>query len=453
MWETPIYKFNAKEKGKKKTIYIDVTGSAPPFSVPGKQLESTFRNLLKGLSPKKTKILDFGAAKLRNTIYLLEEGYTVYSCEFQDLFKRSKQAAEYLAKAKKYNNFKQLIFPKEFIEFGGRFDVVLLINVLNIMPIALERLAVLALCREKIVSDGRLLWYTQHGAYSMERDAIKVCDGIATGKGRKYMMFYRDFSRKDIHDMLNSTGFSYDNDFKFPTSGNNQAYVFRPHGPVLVDQSLGLKGMLGYKRRLEEITRKIPKRRYKTKAPRDVIKTKSVNIDKQYLEELKGIPPGRAKKRASKYHNLIFNILKFVFNDSLSKPKKEDQWDDKTQRVDITFKNLREKGFFKQLAEGYNITCPNIFIECKNYSKDVANPEFSQIHNRLNNIRGQFGIIVCRKIRDSQKIKTRQTTLAKDNKYVIVLDDSCIKKIVEFKIKNEDSQIDDYLEEKFKELI
>lgn len=283
-------------KKERKKLYIDVTGSAPPFSVPGKQLESTFHRLLKGLDPKKTKILDFGAAKLRNTIYLLEKGYTVYSCEFQDLFKRSKQAAEYLAKAKKYNNFKQLIFPKEFIEFRGRFDAVLLINVLNIMPIALERLAVLALCREKIVNNGRLLWYTQHGAYSKESNVIKVCDGIATGKERKYMMFYRDFARKDIHDMLNSTGFSFDNNFKFPTSGNNQAYVFRPYGPVLVDQSLGLKGMLGYKRKLEEITRKLPKRKYKTKAPRDVIKTKAVNIDKQYLEELKGILPGKVKK-------------------------------------------------------------------------------------------------------------------------------------------------------------
>lgn len=150
---------------------------------------------------------------------------------------------------------------------------------------------------------------------------------------------------------------------------------------------------------------------------------------------------------------MIFNILKFVFDNSLSKPEKEDHWDDKTQRVDITFKNLRERGFFKQLADGYNITCPNIFIECKNYSKDVANPEFSQIHNRLNNIRGQFGIIVCRKIRNFQNIKTRQITLAKDNKYVIILDDSGIKKIVEWKIKNEDNQINDYLEARFKELI
>ena len=58
MWETPIYKFEAKIGGKKKNIKIDVTGSAPNFDVPGIQLERTFKALLNGLDPKKTKILN-----------------------------------------------------------------------------------------------------------------------------------------------------------------------------------------------------------------------------------------------------------------------------------------------------------------------------------------------------------------------------------------------------------
>lgn len=88
MWKTPIYKFKTEIDGKKQEIFIDVTGSAPNFKEPGKQLEGTFEVLLKDLDPEKTKILDFGAAKLRNTIYLLKKGFTVYSCEFDDLFGR-----------------------------------------------------------------------------------------------------------------------------------------------------------------------------------------------------------------------------------------------------------------------------------------------------------------------------------------------------------------------------
>src|SRR3989338_9858502 len=108
MWESPIYKFKTKINNKKKEIFIDVTGSAPNFSVPGKQLEGTFEVLLDGLEPSKTKILDFGGAKLRNTLYLLEKGYTVYACEFEDLFKRSKQADKLLEQCRKYPNFKKL---------------------------------------------------------------------------------------------------------------------------------------------------------------------------------------------------------------------------------------------------------------------------------------------------------------------------------------------------------
>lgn len=68
MWETPIYKFKKDVNGEPKEILIDVTGSAPSFEDPGKQLEVTFHTLLSGLEPEKTKILDFGAAKLRNSI-------------------------------------------------------------------------------------------------------------------------------------------------------------------------------------------------------------------------------------------------------------------------------------------------------------------------------------------------------------------------------------------------
>ena len=56
MWESPVYKFKVDIGGKRETILIDVTGSAPNFSKPGKQLEGTFSELLKDLEPSKTKI-------------------------------------------------------------------------------------------------------------------------------------------------------------------------------------------------------------------------------------------------------------------------------------------------------------------------------------------------------------------------------------------------------------
>jgi len=135
MWESPIYRFIADIENKRTEIYVDVTGSAPTFAEPLKQLESAFEVLLEGLEPKETKILDFGAAKLRNSFYLLKKGYQVYACKFKDLFSRSKQASEFQTECEKFPNYHNLIFPNDFVGFKEQFDIALLINVLNVMPV------------------------------------------------------------------------------------------------------------------------------------------------------------------------------------------------------------------------------------------------------------------------------------------------------------------------------
>ena len=105
-------------------------------------------------------------------------------------------------------------------------------------------------------TNGRLLWYTQHGACSLATAVGKLSDGLVTGKGRKYHMFYRDFSKKEIHNMLTASGFSFDESFKFPNVGSNQAYVFAPNGLILVDKSLELETALTENEETEIIKRK-----------------------------------------------------------------------------------------------------------------------------------------------------------------------------------------------------
>ena len=455
MWESPIYRFKTEVDGEETEILIDVTGSAPNFKEPGKQLEGTFDVLLAGLNPEKTKILDFGGAKLRNTLYLLEKGYTVYACEFEDLFMRSKQASEFYKKCEEYPNFKRLIFPNDFIDSDEKFDVILLINVLNIMPVPLERLSVLALCREKIADNGRLLWYTQHGAYSEENAVAMLNDGMVTGKGRTYHMFYRDFSRKEIHEMLLSMGFSYDKTYTFSSSGSNQAYLFRPEGPILIDSSLELIDRIKKKTNIEfEVSKRKSGiediKKYEAEVPTHVTTPEEIDILEEYAKELQNTKPGRDD--APKYHNLIFNILRLVFDGRLKKPKKEERIAEGTQRVDITFKNERTKGFFKQLSEGYKLVCPNIFIECKNYSEDLGNNEIFQIAGRLNKVRGQFGIVVCRTTKNKEKLRDRLNDTIKDGKYIIVLEDEDILKLIQMKLSGDEEEIDDYIEDKFKVL-
>src|SRR3989338_2637200 len=93
MWESPIYRFEKEtiEKGKivKKPICINVTYSAPRnLPDPGTALVGVFNKITEGMKPENTKILDVGAAKLRNTLWLLEKGFHVWAIEFPELKER-----------------------------------------------------------------------------------------------------------------------------------------------------------------------------------------------------------------------------------------------------------------------------------------------------------------------------------------------------------------------------
>ncbi len=292
MFESPIYKVKGKVNRRQQEIFIDVTGSAPTFKVPGKQLESTFKILLKGRKKENTKILDIGAAKLRNTVYLLKKKYTVHACEFEDLFQRMGQAKDFLEKAHKYRHFKKLIFPNEFLQNEQKYDVILLINVINIMPNPIERFILLEQCRKVLKENGILLWYTQHGAYDPKQAFGRLNDGLITGKGRKYHMFYRDFSRAEIFRILKSVGFSLDTKYTFSGSGSNQAYAFKPDGPILISIKKPSKHSLEKIERDRSYSDEYEGQKYETKKTTKASKLDKPNLLKEYKERIYKLKPG-----------------------------------------------------------------------------------------------------------------------------------------------------------------
>jgi hypothetical protein len=131
MWETPIYRFN-REAGQDRKgnllyeqIVVDVTKSAPTFATPGTTLESALRDLIAATGiGKKALILDFGAGKLRNTLYLLQKGYRVCAVEFEELFRDSDQAAASRKKAHVTGRkrFSTMIYPRDFERCKHTFD-------------------------------------------------------------------------------------------------------------------------------------------------------------------------------------------------------------------------------------------------------------------------------------------------------------------------------------------
>lgn len=114
------------------------------------------------------------------------------------------------------------------------------------------------------------------------------------------------------------------------------------------------------------------------------------------ITRLNAIPTGTAS--ANDFHNIIIGILELIFYPHLINPIKEREIHDGRKRIDLVFDNASQSGIFRRLSENHNIPCPYIFVECKNYTKDVANPELDQLGGRFSVNRGQVGFLVCRSI-------------------------------------------------------
>jgi hypothetical protein len=141
------------------------------------------------------------------------------------------------------------------------------------------------------------------------------------------------------------------------------------------------------------------------------------------------IPPGMAN--ASRYHSFMYGVLTFLFYPDLINPVKEHEINQGRKRVDIKFTNADEAGFFRRMAELPQTRSVNVFFECKNYSRDLGNPELDQLIGRLSPIRGKLGFILCRALEDEALMLERcRDAVRSDHGFVIVLTDEIVDELL-----------------------
>jgi hypothetical protein len=143
---------------------------------------------------------------------------------------------------------------------------------------------------------------------------------------------------------------------------------------------------------------------------------------------LNTLVPGR--DQASEYENLIEQILTAVFYPSLCKPTKQHEIHDGRKRIDITYVNEARTGFFHWLSLHYPSAL--IFIECKNYGREIGNPELDQLAGRFSPSRGQVGILVCRSVEDAARLQRSCNDTARDHRgFILVLTDADVAKLID----------------------
>lgn len=158
------------------------------------------------------------------------------------------------------------------------------------------------------------------------------------------------------------------------------------------------------------------------------------------------------REDATNYENAIESLLSAIFFPSLSSPKKQTEIHDGRKRIDITYVNAARDGFFFSLATHY--AAPHVFVECKNYGKEVGNPEIDQLAGRFGPSRGQFGILVCRSVADENLLGKRCIDTAKDSRgYIVFLTDADLRELVKGYVSSNGDHAFPLLRKKFSALV
>lgn len=166
---------------------------------------------------------------------------------------------------------------------------------------------------------------------------------------------------------------------------------------------------------------------------------------------LKLIPGGNAD--ATVYHRLMIGVLEFIFYPSLLSPKKEIEIHDGRKRIDIVMENGAREGIFQRLRDVRKLPCSFVAIECKNYTREIENPELDQIGGRFSPLRGKVGIICCRRFNNRPLFVQRcKDTLADDRGLILPLDDERVLELLSILQLGNRHRLDDKLTEWVNEL-
>lgn len=157
---------------------------------------------------------------------------------------------------------------------------------------------------------------------------------------------------------------------------------------------------------------------------------------------------------ATQFHSFMVGALEFIFYPDLIYPVREDEINEGRKRIDISYTNNASTGFFFRRRAEVRANASKIMIECKNYQKEMTNPELDQLAGRFSNIRGRLGFLIGRSFdnRDRFVARCRDTAQA-NNGFIIALVDQDIVHFLALIRDNQRAQIDQELERRFAELL
>jgi len=168
------------------------------------------------------------------------------------------------------------------------------------------------------------------------------------------------------------------------------------------------------------------------------------------LQDLLDVEPGRDEVK--KYEKAVQALFDALFYPWLMFPLPQTRLNNGRKIVDITYTNVAQDDFFQWVKSIY--PAGYIFVECKNYSTDVGNPELDQLAGRFSPSRGKVGILISRKIANRANVTQSCRDTANDQRgFIIALDDDDLKELVDAVKNKPEGERLNLLRQRFNELV
>ncbi len=146
------------------------------------------------------------------------------------------------------------------------------------------------------------------------------------------------------------------------------------------------------------------------------------------LQAVRSIPQGI--NDSDRYERAVEALLTALLYPALVNPVRQSRQHEGRKRIDIKYTNMAREGFFCWLSANY--PAPHVMVECKNYSRDLSNPEYDQIAGRFSPSRGKYGLLVYRECTDKERIMLSLRDTANDDRgYITALDDEDLSQLVQ----------------------
>jgi len=170
----------------------------------------------------------------------------------------------------------------------------------------------------------------------------------------------------------------------------------------------------------------------------------------QLLQAVLRVSAGRDE--AARYEKAIEGLLTALLYPNLTNPIAQHRIHDGRKIIDITYTNMAINGFFKWVATHHPAS--HVFVECKNYGREIGNPELDQLSGRFAPSRGKLGLLVCRSFEDKNLFAQRCRDTARDSRgFVLPVDDDDLRLLVDAR-KNETLYSDwPLLRDRFQQLV